>query len=475
MKTTVLIFLLLLIIGCTPKPEKTDNALAERIARIENGIEPNIQIEGDSVPNYNIEERMKMLDIVGVSIAVLREEQIEWAKGYGIADSTENRSVTNETMFFAGSVSKAVAALHAHQLAEQGIISLDSNVNNYLKSWKLPDNEFTVKEKVTTRRILNHTAGLTVWGFPGYNKGDTIPSLAEILDGKGNTDAVRVYKEPGESWMYSGGGYTVMQLMMTDLAKKSFPDIMQEQVLTPLGMTSSTFENPLPQKYHAIAATGYLENGDEVEDKWSIHPEMAAAGLWATPSQLLLWAKDIQNTYQKKKNGLLKTGTVDEMLTAGMNEQGVGPEVTKHTFGHDGADKGFRAWLTAWKEYPIAVAIMTNSEKSSFGNEVLLSIAKEYGLPGIEADVRKTISRSVEQRTPMVGKYKFAEMGEATVAIKGNGLEVTGAFTNLPIMLLPESDSVYFNKASGTYYKFHMKDGAVTALQIWNNIAEKVE
>jgi len=338
MKRFIPVLLLIVLVGCSSATENDERLLFERISRIENNLQPNLQIEGEPVPVYNIEERLKELDIPGVSIAVINDGTIEWAKGYGMADRSENRPVTAETMFLAGSISKPVAATRAHQLAESGTISLDTNVNNYLTSWTLPDNEFTENEKVTTRRILNHTAGLTVWGFPGYDKGDTIPKVADVLDGKGNTDSVRVYKEPGESWMYSGGGYTIMQLMITDLEGDSFPAIIQSNVLDPLGMTSSTFENPLPGTYHTIAATGYRANGDEVEGKWPIYPEMAAAGLWTTASQLILWAKEIQQIYQTQNDGLLKAETVNEMLTPGMNDHGLGPGVNEHTFGHGGAD-----------------------------------------------------------------------------------------------------------------------------------------
>ncbi|MDA3833147.1 MAG: serine hydrolase, partial [Spirochaetales bacterium] len=362
--------------------------MAEKIHRIENGLQPTLQIEGDSIPKYNIEERMRELGIPGVSIAVVHNGEIEWARGYGMADSAENREVTVETLFLAGSISKPVAATRAHQLAELGAINLDSNVNNYLSGWKVPVNAITVQEKVTTRRILNHTAGLTVWGFPGYDKGDTIPGIIDVLDGKGNTDSVRVYKEPGESWMYSGGGYTVMQLMITDLEQKSFPEIMQTNVLDPLGMTSSTFENPLPEKYHHLAATGYRANGEEVEGKWPIYPEMAAAGLWTTPSQLILWAKEIQRILQNQENGLLTKETVNEMLTPGMNDHGLGPGVTEYAFGHGGADEGFRANLVAWKDTPHAVVVMVNSDNGSIIQEILLSIANEYGLPGIKPTIR---------------------------------------------------------------------------------------
>ena len=485
MKNLIPIFLLLILSYCASKSQKDNDSksqsqkdkqlLDERISRIENGLQPNLQIQGDSIPNYNIEKRLKELGIPGVSIAVIHKGQIEWAKGYGFADVSENRPVTSKTMFLAGSISKPVAAIRAHQLVEKGVLSLDSNVNQYLSSWKLPDNKFTKKEKVTTRRILNHTAGLTVWGFPGYDKGDTIPSVVEVLNGKGNTDSVRVYKEPGESWMYSGGGYTILQLMITDLEKKSFPDLMQNNVLNPLGMVSSTFENPLSKQYHSIAATGYRTNGKEVEGKWPIYPEMAAAGLWTTPSQLILFAKEIQKIYQTKKDGLLKSKTVNEMLTPGMKDHGLGPVVHKYTFGHSGADEGFRANMLAWKEHPVAVVIMVNSDNGSIMKEILLSIAKEYKLPGIEPMTRKVNNTSIEERKPMVGTYKFPEHGEVRISIKENGLELAGDITKKPILLLPETNNKYFNKASGTYYTFISEGGVVTGIQWWEDIGKKIK
>lgn len=475
MKKLISLSLLLALISCSTEVAKDQNSLSDRITRIENGLQPDLQIEGDSIPSYNIEERLRALGIPGVSIAVIENGEIAWAKGYGIADSSENRPVTTETMFLAGSISKPVAAIRAHQLAEAGMISLDTNVNKYLTSWKLPENEFTETKKVTTRGILNHTAGLTVWGFPGYDKGDTIPSVAEVLDGKGNTDAVRVYKEPGESWMYSGGGYTIMQLMMTDMEQNTFSEIMQTNVLNPLGMTKSTFENPLPEQYHAIAATGYRRNGDEVEGKWPIYPEMAAAGLWTTPSQLILWAKEIQQIQQTQQDGLLKAATVNEMLTAGMNDHGLGPAVNEHTYGHGGADEGFRAQMTVWKDFPVAVVIMINSDNGSIGKEILLSIAKEYQLPGIEARTRKIADKTVEERTPMIGTYSFPDLGNAVIDIKDNGLEMIAEFQDEPIFLLPETDSTYFSQNSGNYFTFEMREGTVSAIEVGGYVGKKID
>jgi CubicO group peptidase (beta-lactamase class C family) len=391
MKNLLILLSICTLFSCTDPKEKQQQELLDRISRIEHSIQPTLQIEGEEVPTYFIEDRLKELNIPGISIAVVNNGKLEWAKGYGFADKSENRMVDTLTMFLAGSISKPVAAIRAHQLVEEGKMSLDVNINDYLSTWKVPDNEFTAKEKVTLRRILNHTAGLTVWGFPGYDKGDTIPTVPEVLDGRGNTDSVRVFKVPGESWMYSGGGYTVMQMAITDIEGMTFPETMQRHVLDLLNMRESTFENPLPEAFHAIAATGYRGNGDEVEGKWPIYPEMAAAGLWTTPSQLIQYAIEIQKIHQTKKDGILKYETVEAMLTPGMNDHGLGPGIGEFTFGHGGADEGFRADLTAWKDTPNALVIMVNSDNGSIISEVKLAIAKAYNLPGIEPNIRKVV------------------------------------------------------------------------------------
>ena len=280
MKIYFLPFVLLLICSCgTSDDSAIDRTLESRIARIENGLTPSLQIKGQSPVTFNINERLDELNIPGLSVAFVANGEIEWKKAYGMADFASNRPMRTDTMLLAGSISKPVAALRAHQLVEEGVFDLDENINAYLSIWQLPDNEFTVSEKVTLRRILNHTAGLTVWGFPGYDNGDDIPSVVDVLDGLGNTDPVRVFKQPGESWLYSGGGYTIMQLAITETEGVTFPETMQRNVLDRINMQDSTYENPLPIKYHARAATGYRSNGDEVEGKWPIYPEMAAAGI----------------------------------------------------------------------------------------------------------------------------------------------------------------------------------------------------
>lgn len=475
MKTILTSLCFAIVFSCTSTKDRQGQELQERISRIENNIQPLLQIEGEEVPTYSIEERLKDLGIPGLSVAVVANGKIDWAKGYGLAEKAQNRLVDPNTMFLAGSISKPVSALRAHQLVEQGKISLDDNVNDYLTSWQLPDNEFTVNEKVTLRRILNHTAGLTVWGFPGYDKGDTIPSVEDVLDGKGNTDSVRVYKTPGESWMYSGGGYTIMQLAIRDINKTSFPETMQEHVLGPLGMKKSTFENPLPEKYHQIAATGYRGNGDEVEGKWPIYPEMAAAGLWTTPSQLIQFAIEIQNIHQTKTDGILKYETVEEMLTPGMNDHGLGPGIGEYTFGHGGADEGFRADMTAWKEKPNALVIMVNSDNGSIINEVKLAIAKEYKLSGIEPDIKKVVRIPAERLEKYTGKYIIDEFGTMEILNLRDHLGIAGEFLGDTLIMKAESDTVFFHTDDGTSFRFTFEDDSVTGFNVQRFTARRIK
>jgi len=295
------------------------------------------------------------------------------------------------------------------------------------------------------------------------------------LDGKGNTDSVRVYKKPGESWMYSGGGYTIMQLMITDLEDSSFPEIMQKNVLGPLGMISSAFENPLPEKYLAIAATGYRGNGTEVEGKWPIYPEMAAAGLWTTPSQLILWAKEIQQIYQSKKDGLLEASTVNEMLTAGMNDHGLGPGVSEFSFGHSGADEGFRTNMIAWKDLPYAVVIMVNSDNGSIIQEILLSIAAEYDLPGVSPNLRKVQAMTDEDRKIYPGRYRIPELGDVLISISKNGLAVNAEFSEELEFILPENDSTFFSTGDGGFFNFKIEEGKVKSIRVQNFVGTKLD
>ena len=237
------------------------------VESMERSVRPTLVIRGEHRPPVSLAQRMEQLKVRAVSIAVVRDGKLAWARAYGYADREWKIPATPDTLFQAGSISKPITALAALRGVDAGTLDLDRNVNDYLKSWQLPDNEFTAVRKVTVRNILNHTAGLTVWGFPGYTRAAGMPSIVDVLDGKGNTPPIRVWKQPDQSWRYSGGGYTILQLLLSDQSGMPFPVLMRDTVLKLLGMNHSTYEQPLPRALRALAAAGYETEDFDVARK----------------------------------------------------------------------------------------------------------------------------------------------------------------------------------------------------------------
>src|SRR4030095_10378344 len=324
--------------------------------------------------------------IPGVSVAVVNDFKVEWARAYGVKDVDTKEPVTTETLFQAGSISKPVAAMVALKRVEQGKIALDEDINNKLTSWKLPENEFTAKRKVTLANLLSHTGGLTVHGFPGYAVGEKIPTLPEVLSGAppANTAPVRVDMEPGTKPRYSGGGVTIAQLAIMDIEKKPYPQIARETVLAPLAMTSSTYQQPLPDDIRKKAATGYRSDGKAVVGKIHVYPEMAAAGLWTTPTDLAKFAIETQLSLAGKSNKVLSKEMTAKMVTPFIGSSPVGlgffgeTHGTATYFGHGGADEGFRAQLLVHRDKGYGAVVMVNSDNGQIMNEIIRAIAQEY-------------------------------------------------------------------------------------------------
>jgi Beta-lactamase class C and other penicillin binding proteins len=380
--------------------DKVSTKLTERIQRVESGL--------PSIPeNYNLpplqltlQKLMELYKIPGLSIAVIDNFEIVWAKGYGMVEAGGTNPVTTQTLFQAGSVSKPVAAIGALSLVEQGNLSLDEDVNEKLVSWKVSENEFTRDQKVTLRRLQSHTAGLTTHFFPGYSVDDPIPTLIEILNGEKPANTAPVYVDfvPGSKWRYSGGGTLIEQQLMIDVTGKPFPKIMQETVFDRVGMIDSSYEQPLPSKRTRMAASGTYWNGEVVPGKWHIYPEMAAAGLWSTPSDLSKLAIEIALSKQGKSNRVLSKTITHEMLKPQMDRVEemafgdqqhpdrmglgffLGDETRPDLFGHIGDDAGFQAMLIMYSDSGQGAVIMANSQLGILLGDCLIeNIAHEYG------------------------------------------------------------------------------------------------
>jgi CubicO group peptidase (beta-lactamase class C family) len=410
------------------RPAAQDAAPDARRAKVERGLLPPVLIKG--TPGWSIEERLRFHKIPGASVAVIRDFKVEWARGYGFRDVQTREPVTERTLFQAGSISKPVAAMAALKKVEQGRLSLEEDVNAKLVSWKLPENEFTKQKKVTLANLLSHTAGLTVHGFPGYAAGEKIPTVPQVLDGAApaNTAPVRVDLEPGTRFRYSGGGTTIAQLMLTDTERKPFPDIMSETVLRPLGMSDSTYEQPLPPTRARQAATGHRADGSAVEGKFHVYPEMAAAGLWTTATDLAKFGIEVQLSLQGKSNKVLSKASVERMVTPFLpsSDVGLGFFSEQHGqniyFGHNGADEGFRAQLLVHREKGYGAAVMVNSDNSQVIGEIFRAIAREYGWDEYLPPEVETVAVAPERLASYAGRYLINPDRVLNVTFEGGRL-----------------------------------------------------
>ncbi len=369
-----------------PQPKAGDAQVAARIQRVENGIPPISLGTGEPPLQLNLQRLMDACKVPAVSIAVIDNFEIAWAKAYGVTEAGGTTPVTVHTLFQAGSISKPVAATGALWLVEHGKLSLDEDVNQRLVTWKVPENEFTKDQKVTLRRLQSHSAGLTVRGFPGYAVGESVPTLVQIFNGEkpANTEPIRVDFVPGTKYRYSGGGVTIEQQLMIDVTGKQFPQFMRETVLDKIGMTDSTFEQPLPAERAKLTASGTSEDGKMVPGKWHVYPEMAAAGLWTTPTDLAKFGIEIALSKQGKANHVLSEAMTRQMLTPQIEQVGLAFSLhdggNPEEFGHDGADAGFQANLIMFGDSGKGVAVMANSDSGqALARYLVQSIAKEYG------------------------------------------------------------------------------------------------
>jgi CubicO group peptidase (beta-lactamase class C family) len=366
----------------------SDLAPSARASRIETGLLPAVVIKGACSKPMTVIERMAAYEVPGVSVAFFDHGRILWTRAYGFADVASKAPVSSETLFQAGSISKPVSALGALRLVQEGKLNLDEDVNRRLRTWKVSDDGLPDMGKVTVRRILSHSAGLSVRSFPGYNSDEIVPTVVQILNGEkpANSQAIRIEVAPGTRWRYSGGGFVVLQTLVSDVTGKPFPEIMSELVFGPAGMAHSTFGQPLPKNHLAEAATPYLANGDPVKGGPHIYPEMAAAGLWTTPSDLALMAIEVRNEFAGKSSKILGQSMAREMLSRQMGTWGLGFALegrgpSAH-FLHGGGTAGYACYLETYTDSGQGFAIMTNSENGGkLIEETFRSIAKEYGWP----------------------------------------------------------------------------------------------
>jgi CubicO group peptidase (beta-lactamase class C family) len=382
-----IVSLLLLLVAGAAGEAHADAATDVHIAHITQNVP--VGMWGWTFGSETLAQRMERYHATAVSIAVVNNYKIEWARGFGVTAPGSKTAVTDKTLFQAGSISKVLAALGILRLVDSHVIALDDQVNHRLTSWKLPENDFTRSSPVTIRLLLSHSADTTVHGFPGYERDASRPTLLQVLDGARptSTPAIRVEALPGSRWQYSGGGYLVLQQLAIDMSHQTFPDFMRDRVLIPAGMNDSTFEQPLPKTLESRAACGVLRTGEQVRGCWHVYPEMAAAGLWTTPTDLARLAIELMRARSGQSNSLLSPDVARQMFTnhgyasEEFMNQGLGIFFDGPRSMHGGDDAGFVGVLVAYSSGRGAV-IMCNADGTlGLLDDIARAIAVEYDWP----------------------------------------------------------------------------------------------
>lgn len=452
MKNSIsVLFIIILFQSCAEKsnPDTTTDV----IKKVETGLTTWVHIAGDST--WAIEERMKHYGIPGVSIAVIHNGEIAWSKGYGVADKETKAPVTTQTLFQAAATSMPVAAYGALRLVEENKLDLDEDINSYLKSWQIPENEFTSEEKVTIRNLLNHSAGIHPRGTGSYSTDEKIPTLIEILNGTppASNEPITVNKEPGESVRFAYASYVPLQQMMLDVGGKTFPEIMHELVLQPLAMDNSTFSQSLTPEQLTKVATAYLQDGSMVKGGRNIQPAMASGGLWTTAED---YAKFITNVQQSKDLTELM-GKPYGVSNAGWSfTLGLGFQLLNRNddiyLRHHGWNTGFYAEIVAHRDKGYGVVVLTNSTFPEFNAEVMRAVAQTYGWDNyVPVHQKMQIEPSLTDK--ITGRYQSDDV-IIEVYQKGDQLFYKNILDEEGVELVKVSDSLFVRRNSSRFIQF---------------------
>jgi CubicO group peptidase (beta-lactamase class C family) len=452
-----------------PQPE-ISSEVPERIQRVEHGLWLDPSAWSQIGQRATIAERMAFYVTPGLSIAVINNGEVEWARGYGVIEAGKPDPVTPDTIFQACSISKHVAMLAVLRLVQDGLVELDEDVNRYLQSWKLPASR-TWQPRVTIRQLLGHTAGLTQNWYRGFRRGAATPTLLQVLDGHppANTPPVRVALLPGSQFRYSGSHYTVLQQLMMDATQTPFPELMQTLIFQPLGMQHSSYDQTYPETHAGPTAVGHYIGGESVHGNWRVIPEMAGAGLWTTATDLAQIACEIQRAHLGRPSRFLTKAVVDEALHPyGMPTFGLGLQLegmgTAQRFGHGGDNIGYKCLTTAYLEHGLGAVVLTNGDDGILvALELLPAIAEEYRWPDYLPN-RTAMAATGCDTADFVGSYELHAEFVLTIVQAEHALRLT-APNQAPIELYSVSDTTFCAHTVSTEVTFERDaTGVVTGL-----------
>jgi CubicO group peptidase (beta-lactamase class C family) len=417
------------------------------IKKVENGLLPVVLIEGE--PSFKLEDRMKYYKVPGISIAVIKDYKLEWTKQYGVMDSEIKNPVTDSTVFNIGSLSKGVAALTVLGLAEEGKIDINKDVNAQLKSWKIPENEFTKKAIVTPLLLMNHSGG-AMFSPPFSYLPENLPTLLQVLKGDSlaRSRSVVIDKIPGTEFQYSNVGFSILQQLTIDTEQKSFPEITNEKIFQPLDMNNSTFQQPLPANFLKHASAGHKIDGIPLEVKRYVYPHMAAGGLWTTTEDYAKYVTELQKSYLGKSNKIISQKLAKEMLSPHVSKQyGLGVFMREidgeiNYFGHMGDNRGFFAGYISHLTDGHGAIVFTNSQNGSrLIREITNGIAKVYDWKGYLPKEYKLVDIDYKMLDNYVGRYRLGSDNSFEIT-KENGNLFINRFDTAQLYFIGEEKFV---------------------------------
>lgn len=381
---------------------------------VESYLRGPIAFEGEALKRFSIAERMAFHKVPAVSVAVIKQGKIDWSQAYGMKSVESQQKVDCNTLFQAASLSKPVTLMAVMRMHQAGKIYLDKDINQYLTSYELPPGKQTEANPVTFRNILNHTSGISPGGYRGYAKDEGFPTDIEVLTKQGvtNSQLVEVVNLPGDKLAYSGGGYTVAELAMQDITQQTFKQLMDFWILNPLKMDSADFSQPIPEAKHHQVARGHKSDGSMVKGGWHAHPEQAAAGLWATATDMALFMIEIHKGYKGESN-IFSQAMIAELLKQPREQHVYGFIISGKEdslmLSHYGGNAGYSTGMHIYLESGDGISYLANSDYNgnSLNSEIRFAVSDTYNWPNFKQQNVKRRSETPKSLQELVGRYTF--------------------------------------------------------------------
>jgi CubicO group peptidase (beta-lactamase class C family) len=480
-KAARLTFIVCFLTAAFTSCETQKSITQKRIKSVEKGLLGAVYFKGQKLEKMPLAARMEFYRVPGMSIACLDKYQVEWAKAYGLYDVFKPDPLATDSLFQAGALSQPIATAAALHFVEKGRLSLDGDVTTWLRSWKFPQEGFSSKKKIRLRDLLSHSSWLSTQVFPGYLQRDTLPSLRNILDGKKPANSLPIWYEfkPGPAARYSESDYVLLQQLLLDLENKPFPQIMKEIVLDQSGMKNSTFELPLPPEFGRRAASGHLLDGQPIEGKWLNYPELAAKGLWTTPSDYAAFILEIVKAAMGGSAKIISAESARAMLTPQAENRGFGFLVEgirdELNFYLQGRTNGFFCYMIFYPAKGQGAVVMTNSENGPFlVEELLRSLSATYEWPHFKPKEKQLYRLAPSVYQQYVGRYEVTPDYILDVSYEDYYLVIqpTG---QAPTKFYVESETIFFSVDPYIRIQFRKDEqGKVSELVLWQQNFQQV-